>query len=59
VPQEASRVQHEKEEIDPYYEYLEKTLVGVPSAAIDKVNEIGFDTWVDASRLMVVIPIEF
>jgi hypothetical protein len=51
VPQEVSRLQHDEEEIDRYCEYLEKTLAGVPSAARYNVDETGFDTWVDASRL--------
>jgi hypothetical protein len=44
VPQEASRVQYDEEEIDQYYDYLEKTLAGLPSAAIYTVDETGFGT---------------
>jgi hypothetical protein len=45
--------------MDQYSEYLEKALAGVPSAAIYNLDETRFDTWVDASRLMVVVPVDF
>jgi hypothetical protein len=52
-------VQYDGEEICRYYEYLEKTLVGAPSAAIYNIDETEFDTWVDASCLRVVVPVDF
>jgi transposase len=59
VPQEASRVHCDEAAIDQYYEDLERMLQGVPAAAIYNVDETGFNTWVDASRLKVLVPADF
>jgi transposase len=58
VPQEAPRVFCDEADIDGYYEYLERTLDVVPSAVIYNVDETGFDAWVGASRLRVVVPVD-
>jgi hypothetical protein len=58
VPQEASRVMYNEHEIDEYYSRLGAMITGVPAAIVYNVNEVGFDSWVDASRIAVVVPAE-
>jgi hypothetical protein len=59
VPQEASRVMYDEHEIDEYYSRLEAMITGVPAEIMYNVNEVGFDSWVDASRIAVVVPAEY
>jgi hypothetical protein len=59
VPHEALRIQCDEGEIDRYCQRLEKILEGVPSDVIDNVDEAGSNSWVDASRLRVVVPLDF
>jgi hypothetical protein len=58
VPQEASRIIYDEHEIDEYYSRLEAVITGVPAAIVYNVDEAGFDSWVDASRIAVVVPAE-
>jgi hypothetical protein len=59
VPQEALRVQCDEGEIDRYYERLGNILEVVPLAIIYDIDEAGFNSWVGASRLRVVVPLDF
>jgi hypothetical protein len=54
VPQKASRVMYDEREIDEY-NMLESLITGAPAAIVYNVVEVGFDLWVDASRMVVVV----
>jgi hypothetical protein len=59
VPQEASRVMYDEHEIDEYYSRIEAMITGVPAAIVYNVDEVGLGSWVDASRIAVVVPAEY
>jgi hypothetical protein len=59
VPEGASRVMYDQHEIDEYYSRLEGMITGVPAAIMYNVDEVGFDSEVDASRRAVVVPAEY
>jgi hypothetical protein len=59
VPQEASRVTYDVQEVENYYEMLESMITGAPGAIVSNVDEVGFESWVDAKRMAVVVPADY
>jgi hypothetical protein len=59
IPQEASRVQCDEAEIDAFHVEFEQILTGVPACVVDNVDEVGFDSWVDATRTTVIVPADY
>jgi hypothetical protein len=59
VPQEGSRVQQNQAEIDEFSLELGQNVSGPPSIAVYNVGEVGFDSWVDATRVPVIVPMDY
>jgi hypothetical protein len=45
----------DEREIDEYYNRLESLITGALAAIVYNVDEVGFDSWVDASQVAVVV----
>jgi hypothetical protein len=59
IPQEASCVQWDEAEIDAIDPQLEQILTGVTACVIYHVDEVGFDSWVEATRTSVIVPADY
>jgi hypothetical protein len=59
IPQDASRVECDESEIDAFYAQLEQIITSVPACVIYNVDEVGFDSWVDATRTSVIVPADY
>jgi hypothetical protein len=50
---------YDEREIDNSYYRLESMITGAPGAIVSNVDEVGFDSWVDAKRIAVVVPADY
>jgi hypothetical protein len=59
VPKDGNRVYASEDAIDQYFNVLEQSLTGLPSAVIYNVDEVGCDQWVDKLRRSVIVPADY
>jgi hypothetical protein len=46
---------HDEQEIGECYNKLELVITGISSEIVHAIDEIGFDSWVGASRMAIVV----
>ena len=58
IPMEVNRIECSEIEIDKHFETVEKLLEYVPAQFYYNADESGFQSWSDARKIKVIVPIE-
>ena len=59
IAMDEDRLDASEEKIDDYYNQLDETINGIPTPFIFNLDECGFEDWMDARELRVIVPKDY